>query len=183
MYNKTRAVTLIEVIIGIVLSALIIIGVLNIFSSGLKGSTKGLAHQANMETASILMAQIEYDLLRATSIKSPDKNTSDDSASWKLYYAASGKGYPVTVTYSKGSDGIIRNVVDEKENKTISNNVFAKGHNTKINFLHLKYKVGNDKKIQKQGMWVELTVSSKEKKTGDIETFTLNRLIMIRNQY
>ena len=165
MNKKTRAVTLIEVIIGIVLSALIIIGVLNIFSSGLKGSTKGLAHQANMETASILMAQIEYDLLRATSIKSPDKNSSDDAASWRFYYAASGQGYPVTVTYSKGSDGIIRNVVDDKDNKTISNNVFAKGHDTKIKFLHLK------------------TVSSKEKRTGEIETFTLNRLIMIRNQY
>ena len=119
MISRKKAVTLAEVIIGIVLSALIIIGVMRVFTSGMRGSTKGLAHQANMETASILMAQIEYDLLRATEIKSPAQNSKDDGASWKFYYAQSGLGYPLTVNYSKVSEGILRNVIDEKNNKTI----------------------------------------------------------------
>lgn len=183
MNRRTKAVTLIEVMIGIILSAILIIGVMNIFSSGMKGSTKGLAHQANMETASILMAQIEYDLLRATYIKSPTVDMKDDGASWKFYYAASGLGYPLTVNYSKGSEGIVRNVIDEKTNKIINNSVFAKGHEVSLNFTHLKFEDGEEKKnYQKHGLWIELTVSAKEKRTAQVETFTLKRLIIIRNQ-
>lgn len=183
MYRKTKAVTLIEVMIGIILSAILIIGVMNIFSSGMKGSTKGLAHQANMETASILMAQIEYDLLRGTHIKSPSVDMKDDGASWKFYYAASGLGYPLTVNYTKGSEGIVRNVIDEKTNKVINNTVFGKGHDVSLSFTHLKFEDSNDKKnMQKHGLWIELTVSAKEKRTAQVETFTLKRLIIIRNQ-
>lgn len=183
MFRKTKAVTLIEVMIGIILSAILIIGVMNIFSSGMKGSTKGLAHQANMETASILMAQIEYDLLRGTHIKSPSIDMKDDGASWKFYYAASGLGYPLTVNYSKGSEGIVRNVIDEKNNKIINNTIFAKGHDVALSFTHLKFEDPNDKKnLQKHGLWIELTVSAKEKRTAQVETFTLKRLIIIRNQ-
>ncbi len=183
MRKNSKAFTLVEVIIGVVLTAVLLIGVMNIFSSGMKGSTKGLAHQANMETASILMAQIEYDLLRASKIKSPLVNMKDDGASWDFYFAASGEGYPVTVTYSKGTDGIIRNVFDETKNKSILNTVFARGHDVSISFLHLKFKRSNDTQVQKKhGMWIELTVSSKEKKTAQVETFTLKRLVVIRNQ-
>ena len=128
MRKNSKAFTLVEVIIGVVLTAVLLIGVMNIFSSGMKGSTKGLAHQANMETASILMAQIEYDLLRAYLIKSPDNKTKDDAASWVFNQEdSSGKPLAVVVNYTKNAEGIVRNVVSEKDNSQISNNVFAKG--------------------------------------------------------
>ena len=183
MMHKTKAVTLIEVTIAVVLSAIIIVGLMNLFSSGMRGSAKGMAHQANMESASILMAQIEYDLLRATEIKSPTANMKDDGASWKFFYGASGEGYPVTVNYTKTSDGITRNVFDEISNKTIANNVFAKNHKVSLSFLHFLVNPSEDEQVIKHGVWVELTVDSKDNKTASkTEPFTMKRLIIIRNQ-
>ena len=47
MKNSDRkAVTLVEISIGIITSGLILAALMNLFSSGMKGSTKGLAHQA-----------------------------------------------------------------------------------------------------------------------------------------
>ena len=184
MNHKKRAISLIEITIGVLVSAILIVGLMNLFSSGMKGSAKGLAHQANMEAASILMAQIEYDLLKATSINSPDVNMKDDGASWNFYYAASGKDYPVTVNYSKSLNGITRNVVDNINNKTLFNNVFAKDHNVSLSFLHFQVNPSNNKQVVKDCMWVELKVDSKDNKTGTTKTepFTMKRLIIIRNQ-
>lgn len=181
MKHNSKAVSLIEVVIAVVLASLIIIGLMNLFSSGMKGSTKGLAHQANMETASILMAQIEYDLLRASKIKSPEGNKNDDCASWLFSDAttSSEKVTPLTVNYTKDANGISRKVIDEN-NKTISNTVFAKNHNFNISFLHLAFNTKIESQ-KKHGMWVELTISSKDKKTDIAESFTLKRLILLRS--
>ena len=184
MMKNKKAVTMIEVTIATIISALLIIGLMNIFSSGMRGSAKGLAHQANMETASILMAQIEYDLLRAYLIKSPDNKTRDDASSWEFKQEdSSGKPFSALVNYTKTPEGIVRNVVNLKDNNQISNTVFAKGFDVNLSFLHIKFNVSNEKRKRKRhGMWVELTVSSKEKKTGQIESFALKRLILTRHE-
>lgn len=191
-----RGFTLIEVSIGVIISAIILVGLMNLFSSGMRGSTKGLAHQANMESASILMSQIEYDLLRATEIIEPAEDNKSNNGSWKFYYAASaaitGKGDPVTVQYNTNTgDGCVR-YVDMGDGKT-QNTVLAKGQKVDLSFAH--FTVNNalkkyaDKKLiqKKHAVWVELTVSSKYgKKIGkgdkELEPFTLKKLIVIRSQ-
>ena len=182
--NSKKAITLIEVTIAAVISALLIIGIMNVFSSGMRGSAKGLAHQANMETASILMAQIEYDLLRAFLIKSPENKTRDDTACWVFNQEdSSGKAFHAVVNYTKTSEGIVRNVINEKDNSQVSNTVFARGFDVNLNFLHIKFNISNEKRQRKRhGMWVELTVTSKENKTGITESFTLKRLILTRHE-
>ena len=189
MIKSRKAVTLVEISIGAIIFALLMAGIMRVFSSGMKGSTKVLAHQAKMEAASILMSQIEYDLLRSTEILDPDKNTQDNTARWNFYYAASGKGTPVTVRYSANpTDGATR-FVDLGNGKT-QNTVLARGHKVDLKFIYFQatsapseyYELG--KKYQKKDvMWVEVTVSTKhDKKVGENESITLKRLIVVRSQ-
>lgn len=177
MITNKKAVTLIEISIGAIISALLLIGLLNLLNVGMRGSTKGLTHQANMESASILMAQIEYDLLRATEIMDPPSNGKDSSARWKFYYSHSKTG-PAIVNYSLGPNGVTRNV-DLGGGKS-ENTVFCNGHKVDLAFTSFAVETGFEQ--YRHGMCVELTVSAKEKKTGDKESFSLKRLIMVRSQ-
>lgn len=177
MKNNRKAVTLIEVSIGIVLSALLLGGVLNLFTSGMKGSAKGLTHQDNMETAYILMTQIEYDLLRATKIESPGWDQKDDAARWFFQDSENGVAKEIPVIYSNnGTDGIIRDIDGKKM-------YYAKGHPVELRFTHFAVDTGlgkeSDLLVEKHGMWVELIVYSKSKK----ESFKMNRLIVIRRPF
>ena len=189
MINRYRkAVTLLEVSIGIIISALLLAAILHLFSSGMKGSTKGLAHQANMEAATIIMSQIEYDLLKSTEILDPDKNTKGNIARWKFYYEPAG-GVPVTVKYSaNATDGVTRSV--DLGNGKKQNTVLGKGHKIELNFIYFQatsapseyYDLG--KKYQRKNvMWVEIKVSTKnDKKIGENEHIELKRLIVVRSQ-
>lgn len=185
MSFKRKAVTLIEVIVVVVLSSLIIIALMNLFSSGMKGSAKGLAHQINMESASIIMSQIEYDLLRATSISKPDANVNEDfdTAIWNFYYAASGSGKPSTVTYTKmlNDSGVCREV--KMDGGKVQKTVFAKLQKVDLKFKHFRFNTGSEKyPVYKHSMLVEVTVSSKDSvRGGTNEPFTLRKLIVIRN--
>ncbi len=183
MIIKRKAITLVELLIAIAIGAVLLVALLHLFASGMKGSAKGMAHQANMQTASILMSQIEYDLLRATKINSPDYNKKNNKAEWKFYYMASGKNTPVYVFYEKVSNGIARVVYeDENHRKILNKTIFAKENNVDISFIHIALNTGNkDFSRLRDGMWVELTVSSKNKKTVTEEPFTLKRLVMLRN--
>ena len=109
MKSRKEAFTLIEISIGIIISALLLTGILNLFSSGMKGSTKGMAYQANMETATILMAQIEYDLLKAVHINYPvsakDPSEKQNMAQWQFYKAPEGIA---TVTYQIIDNNVVR---------------------------------------------------------------------------
>lgn len=176
--NKKSGITLIEISIGIIISALLMAGIMNLLSAGMKGSTKGLSHQANMETASILMSQIEYDLLRATEIQDPPLNTKDSSARWKFYYAGSTSG-PVTVTYSNTTSGITRHI-NLGGGKTENTN-FATNHKVDLAFTSFATETGFEQ--VKHGMFVELTVASNDVKTSQAESFSMKRLIMIRSQF
>ena len=187
MRRFKRAVTLIEVSIAIIIAALLIVGLMNLLSTGMKGSTKGMAHQANLEQATIIMSQIEYDLLRSTGIESPEVNGSDADGKWKSYFAGSGSLDPVTIIYSaNGSDGITRRV--DRDGKTIQSNTLGQGHKITVNFTHFMASPASGEYAElgktyqkKHAMWVELTVATKnDKKVGENESISLKRLITIR---
>lgn len=178
MIKQRKAFTLVEISIGIIISAILLTGLLNLLSAGMKGSTKGMAHQANMEAASILMAQIEYDLLRATEITYPPNNNKDTDASWKFYHA-NAKNKIATVNYDSSSGNGVTRKVDLGDGKT-ENTVFCKEHKTDLSFTSFAVETGFEQ--IRHGMYVDLTVSAKDKKTGDLESFSMKRLIMIRSQ-
>ena len=185
MSNNRKAVTLVEVVIVVALSSMIILAIMNLLSSGMKGSAKGLAHQANMESASIIMSQIEYDLLRATTISKPESGANEDfdKAIWDFHYGASNSGDPSNVTYSRlmNGMGVCREVkmAGGKNQKTI----FAKYQKVDLSFKHFVFNTGSKQyPIYKDAMLVGVTVSSKDNKRGGTnEAFTLRRLIVVRN--
>ncbi len=180
MKRKTKAISLIEISIATVLAFIILGSILNLFSSGIKGSTRNLTHQDNMETANILMSQIEFDLLKANQIKSPDWNQEGNNALWVLKSTSSSLG-DITFTYDyvpNSQEGIHRYV---KGNNIEENYYYAKGHPVKLNFTHIVVKPQNTSNpfIEKHAMWVELDVGSAK---GDVATYTLRRLITLKNQ-
>lgn len=186
MKKSKRAFSLVEITVGVIIAAVLLTVLMKLLSSGMKGSTKGIAHQANVEAASILMSQIEYDLLRATEIVSPVNTESDSTACWKLYNASSKTGSPVMVTYATNvSSGVDRKINIEG---SIQNSTLAKGHNVSLKFTHFKatpaadkYRKLGEKYLIRHAMWVELTVSTKnDKKVGENETFSLKRLVVVR---
>ena len=186
MTRNKRAFTLVEISIGIIIASLLIIGLMSLFRAGMKGSSKGMAHQENMETASILMSQIEYDLLRSYSISYPQNGSEEDGAKWDFYYGNSDSS-KASVDYSYENNAIARKVTmynldgsSGREEKTY----FARGHKVDLRFLHLVFEVGSQNISKKRhGMWVELTVSSKDNRNGgNNEPFTLKRLIIVRKQ-
>lgn len=183
IFNR-KAVTIIEVVVVVILSSMLILGIMSLFSSGMKGSAKGLAHQVNMESASIIMSQIEYDLLRATSISKPDPglNESFDTAIWNFYYGASGSGSPCTVTYVKNNDGlgICREV--KMEGGKVQKIILGRLQKVDLSFKRFTFNTGTKKyPIHKDTMLVEVTVSSKDSTRGGTnEAFTLRRLIVVR---
>lgn len=186
MIINKKAVTLVEISIGVILSALLIVGIMNLFSSGMKGSVKGMAHQANMETASILMSQIEYDLLRCVKISQPEANLEEDfdKAIWEFFNVVSGNREYATVTYTRLENGMgVEREVKPSSGKPFRT-VFAKDRKVELSFKHVKANLGSQEvPIYRHGMLVGLTVSSKDNRnSGNNEPFTLKRLIIIRNQ-
>ena len=182
MTIKNKAFTLVEVLICVVLSVILIIGLLNIFGSGLKGSAKTLNIQDNMEAAIILMAQIEQDLMNATEINTPEWNKkSEGSAQWVSVSDSSIGSIQYTYDYVSGSkNGVNRKVVGNNVNL---NHYLAKNHLIDLKFTHFAidaYKDKNNEIIaERHGMWVELTVYSPKEK-DDKDAFTLKRLITIK---
>ena len=184
--KKRKAVTLVEILIGIILTALIISGVMQLFSSGMKDTAKALTHQDNMEAANILMTQIEYDLLRAVEIKEPVWNDTQDGGLWEIQKTEEDNNNSkktISINYSNnGNNGILRDYGGEKH-------VFAKGHAVKLSFTHFAVDTSegneNDKLVVKHGMWVELTVYSNPGNYDekDDKTFDMRRLIVIRRPF
>ena len=182
MKLRKKAFTLIEVLICVILSALLIIGLMNIFGSGLKGSAKTLNLQDNMETANILMAQIEHDLMNATEITVPEWNKgSVGLAQWVSESDSSSGSTQYYYNYVSGSkEGVQRKVLGNNVNL---NHYLAKNHLIDLRFTHYAidaYKDENNEFIsEKHGMWVELTVYSPKDK-NDKDAFTIKRLISVK---
>ena len=182
MIYKRKAVTLIEVIIVVGFSSMLILAVMKLFSSGMKGSAKGLAHQANMESASIIMSHIEYDLLRAVNISKPESGANEnfDTAIWDFNSGNSDK--LSTVTYSRMSDGIGMCREVKTDGGKVQKTVLAKAQKVDLSFKHFTFNTGSKKyPIYKEAMLVEVTVSSRDSMRGGTnEFFTLRRLIVVK---
>ena len=127
-----KAFTIIEITICVIISSLLFLGIVNVLKAGMQGSSKGLNHQANMESASILMSQIEYDLLRSTTISDPDVNCQDSNARWKFRSSHSNTWDESTVTYELTTEGVVR--VVELANGKRERTTFAKGHKVDLKF-------------------------------------------------
>jgi hypothetical protein len=62
-------VTLVEIAMGVLIGSMLILGLSRLFSSGLKTSQKGSSHLTLMQTAAVLLAQIEQDVSRASRLQ------------------------------------------------------------------------------------------------------------------
>jgi type II secretory pathway component PulJ len=183
MKRNIRAFTIVEILIGVFIASLIIVGLMNLFNVGIKGSSKGMAHLENMETAYILMSQIEYDLLRSYNITDPQSGSEDNGAKWDFWYGNSDSN-KASVDYSYENDAIARKVTIYKLDGNIGNiekTYFCKGYKVDLKFLHHVFEISSSKFSKKRhGMWVELTVASKDNRNGGKnEPFTLKRLIIV----
>ena len=179
--KQKNAFTLVEILIGVVISVVLLAGVLNLFYSGLKGSAKTLTLQENIETANLIMAQIEHDLSQATEIIIPDCNQENvGSAQW-VYDSKSIGSVQYTYDYVMGSkDGVHRKVTGN--NIDVENSI-GRNHLVDLRFRHFAVDADKDQKgnliTEKHGMWVELTVYSKDDK-NEKDSFTMKRLIAIK---
>lgn len=171
---KRSGITLAEMAIGLIIISIIFVVVFNVFSIGLRGSNKGMAHLTIMEGAAILLSQIEYDLLRASVVKDPADGASDKDARWEILLDdSSGKG---TIMYNLLDEGIERTIdAAGKQYKY----VYCRGLKVAMKFQHvtLPDPANAQKKV---GMWVELTVEAPEK-FGTEEKFSMKRLIICKN--
>ena len=179
MKNLKKAITLIEMSIAIVFAFILLAGVLKIFSSGMKGSAKALTHQDNMETANILMSQIEYDLIKATEIQIPACNEKSKNAQWSFKTKSSLGDISFSYDYVQNSTDGVHRIVNGNDIK--EDNYFARGHPINLQFTHIVVYSddSNENTItENHGMWVELDVGSQK---GDVATYTLKRLIVMNH--
>ncbi len=63
-----RGFTLAEAIIGVVLASFVVLIISRLLSSGVRSSVKGAAHLTNVQGASLLISQLDFDLKRASSV-------------------------------------------------------------------------------------------------------------------
>ncbi len=171
---KRSGITLAEMAIGLAIVSIIFAVVFNVFSIGLRGSNKGMAHLTIMEGAAILLSQIEYDLLRASVVKDPVAGASDKDARWEILLDdASGKGI---IMYNLLDEGIQRTIdADGKQHKYI----YCRGLKVGLKFQHVVLPDPANAQ-QKVGMWVELNVEAPEKFATE-EKFSMKRLIICKN--
>lgn len=167
-----RGITMVEACIAGLLLSVVMAVVMNMFAGGLKGSNKGMAHLTNMQTAALIMAQIEYDLMRATSLNDPAIETSDSSARWRI---SNQDGSTSTVIYTQLANGLERQ--EDNSVSGLSKHVFGRGLNLSALFRHLKFNLPANN-LSKTGMWVQIKVSSDK---DNNEEFKSKRLIICRN--
>lgn len=175
-----NGITLVELAIGALIASLLLGGIMSLFSSSMSGSRKGMSHLANMEAAIMLMTQIEYDLTRAYSIDGVDfkGQSSDSSNDIKAFIRDNEEDTKnkFSVVYKRNDNGsITRELL--KNNSKESSHVFCKGFIADIEFTPIVL----ENPHSKYGVYIVLNVQSSHKTVGEIETFTLKRLIMCRN--
>ncbi len=75
--------------------------------------SKSLSHLANLEAASILMSQIEYDLMRAYELTDPPVGEKSISARWKMLTDETIPDTTATVTISKSREAVKRTLIED----------------------------------------------------------------------
>lgn len=108
--KKSRGFTLVEVTISVLLAAIIMGGVFSLLSSGMKTSSKGSAHLANVQSAGLLMAQIEDDAARTLDLSGLTPGVGDTTVQMTILEAVPGSMVPVKIVYDKapGNIGVLR---------------------------------------------------------------------------
>ncbi len=172
MKDSRQGITLIEVAIGVFIISILMAAIMNLFGAGMRGSTKGMAHLTNMEAASVLMSQIEYDLMRAVKLLDPAPGSSDKVARWEIL-TDSGNG---TIIYNLLDNGIEREFDGSSDD---NKHVYCKGLDVKLAFRHVTF-AASPGSGNKAGMWVEISVAT-PKKGNNSEEFRIKRLILCRN--
>jgi hypothetical protein len=124
-----------------------------------------------MQTAAIVMAQIEYDLQRTNQLNYPPVDTYDNDARWQFIKE---NGSTSTVIYNMVGKGIERQEDNSLDGKNTQ--IFGRGLDLQMRFRRLEF-FDTDNNLFKEGMWIELKVSTKN--TGD-EEFNLKRLVLCK---
>lgn len=145
-----------ELSIGVVLGAIVLLAVSNIFSGGLKSTTKGTAHLSNLQASSILFGQIEEDLQRTSEIIYPAAGSNETSLNVKLETVEEnqvGIIAPVSIMYELVSGGIgVKRIRDEGGGPL--EHVFCRNLKVEIGFRRAELPGG------KIGLWVKLKTSN-----------------------
>lgn len=172
--NKASGITLIEMIVGILISSLLIGLAMNFLRFGISNSNKGINKLHDIGVLSILMSQIECDLLRATKIIYPKVGQSVNST--KIEFFSDSHGNKGLITYTVSPTGIAREVKTPTKSQRY---IFCKGQNVDLSFekLNLKKVVSA---LDRTVMFVVLTVSSKDGYVKD-KGFRIMRMITCRN--
>lgn len=176
-YKKRYGFTIVEISIALIVASVLLVAVLNLFRTSLSGSQKGMANLANMETATILMAQIEYDLIRTYAAPNIDFSSKDSLEEIEIFVKTDdlAKGNEYKVIYKWNGLTVTREMTNN--GSSINSHVYGKGLSLVIKF----YPVTMPNPNLKYGFYVVLEVKSAVKKSGAEETFTLKRLIMCKN--
>jgi type II secretory pathway component PulJ len=103
--KRWAGVTLTEVAVAVLLGSIVLAGAFRMLSSGMKTSTKGAAHLTNVQSTSILMAQIEDDLQRAVDVSDMSPGASEVSAKIKIIETLSAIPAPVSIIYDRAQNG------------------------------------------------------------------------------
>jgi hypothetical protein len=133
-----RAITLIEVIMGVLIGSLLLAGVSRMFLSGLKISQKGSSHLTNVQAAAILLNQIEEDLEMATEL--PSLETPVDSIQFKVAGVAENQPQigTSTIDYSSPPEGLgYSRTILEYGDTTPRTHVFCQGLLVRVRFESL----------------------------------------------
>lgn len=181
--NKTsplkNGVTLTEIIIGILVLGVIFAGLMRLVTTGMRGASKGMSHLGIMQSASILMSQIEYDLLRATSIEFPAPGERSSSSQWNMLFLENNLPQNALVSYNQMSRGIERHI-DITDSGFQDRYNYGSEYRLEVSFKHILIP-DEIKAFSRSAMLVEITITSDERMYGDREKFSLKRLITSKN--
>lgn len=166
-----KGITLVELSVGAVVVGLLIVALMNFFSFGLSGSRRGMESLTNMGEASILMSQIELDLMRARRMLEPSSGDSATAAKWEV--GLSTTGATGIVSYRMTDKGIERT---EQSGAEMEQFLFCRGRKVTLSFDHLILK-DLPEKIDKTAVLVAVFVGNSPDDKRSSEEFRLIRLI------
>lgn len=169
--KQRRAVTLVEITIGILIGSIVVLVATKLLSGGLRSSTKGSSHLSIIQATSILMSQLDEDMKRTMVIDFPTLNGKDVTTRLEvLERNAAGKLATATVTYQAGPQGtgIVRR--HDQGGGTPSEHIFCRGFRVTPTFCH----VGLPQ--NRVGFWAKLDTSTIKDADG-VENFVVERLL------
>jgi hypothetical protein len=167
---------MVELTIAVVLTSLIVSGLMVLYTTGLRSSSKGLDHLNNMNDAAILMSRIEYDLLKAVDVSEPGVGKSANGATWQILTDIAGS--MGAIEYRMVPEGILR---IETIGGIPHSHIFCRNKKANISFDRLSLEPASTAE-GKNAFIVALNVAdAKFDATGD-EEFEIIRLISWRSQ-